>query len=328
MVKILTIIAQRPDSKPDDPAIQKIWDKLKPSSDATHAVRRASTLQQVKKLLIENELEPNGRLQIVGHGAPGRLWLSGNFTATEVSKDGHPYVLDSNPNFYRVLFRNVAPATRVCLIGCTVGAESAISRIADGPTLLFDLARMWDCDVVASTGYVNATHFGADGVFLETDEVIASARARKVSGTTGVDPGPLPDSSGPTRPGVPTKPTIKFTRLLGPPMIGPASFFRRPKPVVIPPGGSPLPIPVDPRLTRLEQQVEREVDGSTLLAAPELRLSLRIDGEDAKGEVIGNARLLRVLTSKGMRYFEFKSKKEEREALLDTLRAITKEFEP
>src|SRR5690606_6785879 len=170
--KTLTIVAQRPPEHPgsDDGPIAAVWAKLSPLDGADHVVRRASTLRQAKKLLTDHKLDAADRLQLVGHGAPGKLWLSGSWTGAETSgAQGQVYVLDSNPNFYGILSKDVPAGCRVSLIGCTVGAASVMSRIADGPTLLFDLARMWDCDVVASTGYVDAEDFDDHGVFVEVD---------------------------------------------------------------------------------------------------------------------------------------------------------------
>lgn len=305
MARTLTIVARGPDfpyspSKPEgDAAIQAVCDKLAPLHNGTtyifeHAVR----VVDVKKLLELHKPGPDDLVQLIGHGATGKLWLGGHWTGTE-TKNGRAVLLDSNYNFYGLLLDCVPPKCRVWLLGCTIGATS---RIADGPTLLFDLARMWRCDVSAPTDYVTDADFGADGIFTDANRLVHASQVG-IQTASAISFPSLPSTTSPEPP-----PLVTIKKLLGLPMIGMYGLSPQPQ--------------LQPQLQRISALVGREVEASRLLAGAELQVEVSLGAQDVKGEIIGNLRLLRVRTTSRMRYFELDPN--ERKTMLTMVTDIVK----
>ncbi|WP_394822030.1 hypothetical protein [Pendulispora albinea] len=146
----LTIVAKpeeghKPDDKDDgniaiDAIVQNIGD-----------CKRASSVNEISKILTDYIDSDVDVIRIIGHGQPGVLGL-GTYWNKTVFKPPHGqyYQLDSNPTGYGLLEKRLPRATpkkakilKVWLIGCDVGNEVEYS-VSDGPTLLFDLEQMWN----------------------------------------------------------------------------------------------------------------------------------------------------------------------------------------
>ena len=105
-------------------------------------------------------------MQIIGHGVPGVVSLGYRW----VDKYAHGaygpyYVLDGNPFNYEYLFEVAEKGMTVNLVGCQVGGGTYLppQTAANGPSLLFDLAQLWQCEVVGPTAFVNSGDFDETG---------------------------------------------------------------------------------------------------------------------------------------------------------------------
>lgn len=131
-------------------------------------------------------------IQIIGHGRPGQVSIGETYTGRYATSDFKRYFsLDSNPINYGALFGAVTQDMEVWIIGCSAGETPPESQgfSVNGPTLLFDLAQMWNCTVRASTGLVDKTDFDASGLFRHPDRLLS---VEKVSPPPGPPP-PLPE---------------------------------------------------------------------------------------------------------------------------------------
>lgn len=307
MARTLTIVARGPlypygsptvvGDEEGDSAIQSIRNTLK--STANHIIERAVRVVDVKKHLDTHQPVAGDQVQLIGHGASGKLWLGGHWTGNEI-ENGRAVLLDSNHNLYGLLLDCVPVGCRVLLLGCSIGDSS---RIADGPTLLFDLARMWRTEVCAPQGYVTAEDFGSDGTYQHEDRLVKASQLR-IELASGLHVPLLPPVPAPT----PTLVTIR--KLLGAPMIGKYGLPPQPQ--------------LQPQLQQMTALVGREVDGSLLLAGAELQVEVSLDGQPVKGEIIGNLRLLRVRAAPRARYFELDPI--QRKAMLAAVKSIVEKL--
>jgi hypothetical protein len=298
MGKTLTIVARGPGysydpARPEgDDDIQAVCDMLKQRANGTsHCVEHAVTLSGLRNHLVKHPLAAGDRLQIIGHGSAGKLLL-GQAWGTPDFDGKVAYVLDSTPRFHGVLMGQVQPGVLVWLIGCCVGAELEVGskRIADGPTLLFDLARMWNCEVAAPVDTVRAPEdFDEHGIFAHASQMSSSTQQR-------VQSAKAVEASLPSIPGGSVA-RIEFTALYGLPVIQQFGFAPPLEP-------NPLPLPFN-QLQQLGELSAREVDGARILAGAELLVSVSIDGQpEVRGEFIVNLRVVRARTQTGVRYFE------------------------
>jgi len=190
MGRTVTVVAQDPNheahpGEENNSAIQAVMDALVSFRDPSrHAVLRAPSVEELA-IALSKDLKENGApevLQIIGHGIPGALSLGAGWSPPQNGQK-LARVLDSNPDKYGVLERCVESTTKVWLLGCAVGAGGNIphSQVADGPTLLFDLSRMWSCEVSAPVGLVDpAKDFDEEGRFRHP-KTFVTARDRSVT---------------------------------------------------------------------------------------------------------------------------------------------------
>lgn len=169
---ISIIAAQPPDtfsiaSTEDELALARVKTALASRDQPDHEVRFASSLGELCRHLEELQPKAGTHVQIIGHGSPGMLALGYFWTGDYYSKSD-TFALDSDLSRHGVLDGLVAPGTKVSLIGCAVGEDRVGLAQCDGPTLIFDLARMWACQVSAPVGPVGPDDFDkATGEFLE-----------------------------------------------------------------------------------------------------------------------------------------------------------------
>lgn len=196
MDRTLTIVARDPAAGRDDVwnaggdgQLQSMLDALAARPDPAHVVLRAASVQELRRAL-ERGREllggPPALIQLIGHGAPGVLKLGHGAWPDPPARAGISYVLDSDPRSFGPLRGQVAPPSRVLLLGCVVGSVDA-STAANGATLLFALAQMWDCEVAAPVDWVTARDLDARGCYRDDD---ASRRrlsvARRYAVTLGI----------------------------------------------------------------------------------------------------------------------------------------------
>lgn len=313
--------------------IQDVLDTLKAFEDPKqYAVERATAMRDVRKILmayktgafppdpryptrplrLDHPLAAGDKIQIVGHGGVGLLWLGGYWLETEdfALQPAEVFLIDSDYGGYGMMVDCMPQACEVRLIGCAVGADMVAGdvRIADGATLLFDLARMWNCDVGASKDYVQSTDF-VSGLFDDWKP----GRLRFASEVDYRSPAPvMPPHSFRANEG---RTRMEITNV-------------RDAPIIRRFGLPDSSTEVNDHLRRVSRLVGRQVDASRLLAGPELvvDVSLGVHGK-ARGEVIANFTLLRVRRPLGggrfdTRYFEFDPTK--RQELLAEVLAIVK----
>lgn len=195
MGRVVTVVAKPPDDvgpHATDGAIQEVITQLGPlDSPPGYCLLRAATVEDLAAGLAA-DLAQNGRpdlIQIIGHGMPGVLllgysWMqAGRMTGTA---DGKVYLLNSNPDWYGLLDGCVRKETKVWLLGCDVGGIGGRgAEVADGPTLLFDLAQMWACEVSAPEDIVDVRSDFVGGVYSHVRRLV---RARGLE----VFPAPSP----------------------------------------------------------------------------------------------------------------------------------------
>lgn len=187
MAKLLTLVAGpnprsavcRPDPA-DLHSLTAIWKALIATAEAgdDHVVLRAYSLANICDLVARHPLDDDGELQIVGHGKPGMLAL-GMMWDQIYGTAADTFVLDENPTRHRVLKGIAKPTWTVSLIGCQVGDDHG-TDLADGPTLVFNLARMWKCTVRATVAMVGPSCIGPDGRYRWPERMIV-AKDRSVS---------------------------------------------------------------------------------------------------------------------------------------------------
>lgn len=177
MGRVLTIVAAPPpDGKEYDenPAIQDVR-RVLPAPSTDYAIEAAWSVEEVANVLERdrNERGAPALVQIVGHGQIGILFLGDTWTNGEQDSYGR---LDSNGHTHNVLANKVDPDTLVWLLGCDVGVTDDVgnSGVADGPTLLFDLCRVWMCAVSAPVTMVMPLDDFADGIYKHTVRLVTA----------------------------------------------------------------------------------------------------------------------------------------------------------
>lgn len=188
---LLSIIAAQPpgthsQAYPEDElAVQRVREVLEMRRSDTHRVEPAPSLGEIRRILKDNPLNPKDHLQIIGHGTPGMLALGYFWTGT-YSEKGDTFALDGELNAYGVLDGMVPSNASVSLIGCSIGEDRMGLAQCDGPTLIFDLSRLWSCPVSASVGWVGPDDFDSNGLFMDVSPEtkalrIVTAKDRSVS---------------------------------------------------------------------------------------------------------------------------------------------------
>jgi hypothetical protein len=284
MTRTVTILASDPALLQTDPPLEAVRLKL-PTTSETHKVFRASSVEQLAGVLRKVSAVPEERpdlIEIVGHGQAGLLSLGFHFTSRYSEKRRGPYyVLDSNPNVYGVLNKPMKPSAEVRLLGCSVAdtGDGPRTMVADGATLIFDLARMWRCKVSAPAGVISADDFGLDGTFarpadlllvdgnLGVEELAFKGRGIRAAGAS------LPQ--GEVIQGSASKPTVHLKNirptLLSPPIVVPGTTSEE-----------------------LNEIFGEPIELQNALALPEAVFEGTCDGQPIRAEMIGNGRVLRV----------------------------------
>lgn len=194
MGRVVTIVAVDP-HKPSpaadegDSGIRGVMTTLGKLHSSEYFLGRASVIQEIPKILAQAAVGRTDKpelIQIIGHGESGILSLGGHWTQQRTAKTAGGgivhYILDSDPYAYQVLLHSVAPPTKVWLLGCQVGGSLPGSTVADGPTLLFNLAQLWSCEVSAPVVSVNPLEdFDGGGRYRYPDERMIHAKDRCVS---------------------------------------------------------------------------------------------------------------------------------------------------
>lgn len=185
-LRILTLVARAPhfgawsdgDAEPalagkalaireGDPDIADIVSLLRARADKqTHAYYRATTSEDVRSAILQvGGASPLDLIQIIGHGAAGRLSLGARWTQDPRDPALH-YHIDSDPHVYGPISIESAThaETRIVLFGCDVGLGRPTTHAIDGVTLVFALARRWGCSVFAPVDTVGADGLDAQGV--------------------------------------------------------------------------------------------------------------------------------------------------------------------
>jgi hypothetical protein len=188
MGRLISIVASRPASAPlppagtpptdDEQAIIAVVQKLKATQNHNpdHTVARASSVPELAACLTNLQLAAEDVVQIIGHGSPGLLSLGRTWTHTYKGTEG-TYCLDSDPYAYGLLDHTVPAGCTVSLIGCSVGEDRG-DLPNDGPTLIFDLARLWSATVGGAVGYVGPEDFDVDGKFIDVPKGYAPGTTR------------------------------------------------------------------------------------------------------------------------------------------------------
>lgn len=183
-------VGQVPDDVEGDPAIQDVVTQLRKRIDkATHRLMRAGTIEVLFEIL-KTHAPGKDLIQLVGHGRIGELWLGATWTGRPSNRLGI-YLLDSAPNTYILLEGVIEPHTEVRLLGCTVGAPTGgfSGAVADGGTLVFDLARMWRCrQVGAAVDPINAAYFDATTGLFRFPDRLTTSEGNRVDEATGPAP--------------------------------------------------------------------------------------------------------------------------------------------
>jgi hypothetical protein len=149
-----TFVADSPDHDNKDAALAAVREVL---AKTTSKVAPVASIQELWDELhkLRNAADAN-LIQIIGHSTAGRMLLGR--IATAVDSDAHyDYVLDSNPYRYGTLLGQLPSNAKVWLLGCHLGDNG--NHVSDGPTLLFDLARLWSTDVCGPVALVNPQDF-------------------------------------------------------------------------------------------------------------------------------------------------------------------------
>lgn len=218
----LSIIASKPGTPADDltqPTTGQINDLLvrlaNRNDKVRHRVARAASVQEIRLRLDEFRAAVGAEpecLQILGHGFPGILSLGTSFGEPAFA-NFKAYELNSNYYSYGRLKDKIAPTTRILLFGCSVGDTDAV-RGDDGPTLLFDLSHLLDCEVRAPVDDVNPIDdLDDDGIWIENaahDQRLTVARDDRVE--IGI-----PRAQGPMVPAPP--PACQLVGMVVPPSV-------------------------------------------------------------------------------------------------------------
>lgn len=217
---LISIIAAKPQgvntshAKPADELALKLVTSAVGQDRPAHKVRTASSLGQIVAHLEKLRPGPNDHVQLIGHGTPGRLAL-GYFWTHDYSSDTDTYALDCDLSRHGVLDELVDPAASVAIIGCAVGEDRVGMVQGDGPTLIFDLARLWSCRVSASVGAVGVKDFDKHGQFLDVSPETGALRVVTAFDRSVSRVSPQPPPSGPIKK-LPKMTSIRGMKILGP----------------------------------------------------------------------------------------------------------------
>jgi hypothetical protein len=296
-MKVLTIVSKPPattsspgssQSAPIDDgnlAVDGIVAKLsKLSSD--QVISRAIIVRDVVSHVRDDEFD---LIQIVGHACSGILSLGYHWSRSYGDREKGYQVIDSNPYVYSVLSESLKKKCPVVLVGCYVGSNEKSPFVANGTTLLTDLAQMWGMPVFGSDTLVGPEDF---------DGGIYRGSIRSSDGEHGALNDLLhlesPNRGNPdaARPGLLGKARLLFLNYRGAPRVGPAY-----RPAVV-----ALPRSVADALSKA---FSTEVTTQPLLALPEIELDVVLpgDGVSSLAQVICGGRLLRVQAGDRTRYF-------------------------
>lgn len=276
--KTLTILARDPardsadpdgdaDMTPDDQLdaherdadIAKVVRVMRNRDKTNHVFLRASATQIVAQML--EKAADFDLIQLIGHGNVGELWFGKLWSSPNAKLN---YLLDSSPSTYGDFEQLRADAT-VIIFGCEVGAAVSQSSIADGPTLVFDLARRFKCRVMAPAEEVGAHSLDpASGVVLKylTDDIGSFTWAHNTTVHEGV--------------------------VAKPASIKTASAER----VEVKDSSR---MPSDSSVARdLSNADWIEIEDPGIIAAPSLVMKVRRNGREFDGELLANGRLLRL----------------------------------
>ncbi len=242
------------------------------TDDIWKALGKPPRVESVKQLaqILDDQSSPPDRIQIIGHGTPGFLALAYHWDQIYAGSNVGPvYALDSNPYAYGVLKKRVKPTTEVWLLGCLVGSDAAPGNsFSDGPTLLYDLARMWGNRVAGATELVSETSFDAHGDYIGA---LVDNTGAKTPGSVNLDPVP-----------VSAEHAVEFLQLRAIPSLGP--YGRR---------GAPALSPTD-RVT-LAHAFAREVEfARPPLVLDELQFDVTIANVQTTAAIVAAGRYLRV----------------------------------
>jgi len=163
MPKLLTFFAEKPQGNfvdesdaVDRVALQAIRDAVQPTAGASHVFEPVRSLVEISDYLTAYPVDPGDHVQIIGHGRSGALELAYMWTH-KYADAVDTYVVDSDPFSYKMLTAIIHPQATISIVGCLVGLGGSGS--SDGPTLVYDLARLWLCAVSAPVGYIDPSDF-------------------------------------------------------------------------------------------------------------------------------------------------------------------------
>lgn len=193
MGKTLTIVARRPDvalpydqdpKDEGDGTIQALVAKLRALKDedkTRNPVFRASSIQEVVKILADHGGGDVDLVQIVGHGNTGVLMLGEFWMLSDpaIASQRNPklwYSIDENLNYSSILRGAVGQDKEVWLLGCSVGDAHDHESIADGPTTVFSLTRAWRCRVGAPWDIIGPENFDDAGIFKSSNTLVTVQR--------------------------------------------------------------------------------------------------------------------------------------------------------
>ena len=257
---------------------------------------RASSLAELRdEVLIKNasEVKKYERLQLVGHGASGLLSVGWTWKGQyREGTTGPVYLLDGNPYSYRVLHATtddlgeevslIPPNIKeILLVGCNIGGGDPLQTqvtVANGDTLIADLAQMWGRTVSATTGLVS-TSAVVDGLYTGPAVVWSwNPLSRDSRGPTLAEPALEDRSEGP----------VTFTRLLSAPVLGPLDRDFN------------LSMPAQSEIsTMLSTAFTLQGNVPALLALPELIFEVTWKGISFRANLIHNHRYLQLINEYG-----------------------------
>jgi hypothetical protein len=237
-------------------------------------VVRVPRLVDIAAYLQQHHNDPPKTIQIAGHARPGMIAL-GYFWNEQVRNGGFHQLLDSSPYAYGELWSHIQPGMRVVLAGCLVGADVPQPTIAGGSTLIFDLHKMWECDVFAADAMVTSEHF-VDGYYVGSAYGHTRDGWCHIQGITHFDPEPKPGD----------RPKFTDVQITDAPMLGSI--------------GSKLEIAVPGLLDDYSEELQLLVRP---LALDEVRFIGKLDDVPATFSLLAGGRLLEATVARSKRRF-------------------------
>lgn len=174
---IITLVAWPPSDtkavhgKSNNRFIDAAIDTLESKRVASHRIVRVSSVRDIDLALSEILLNPRFkskvRLQIVGHGLSGMLWLGALWmpdSDVAARAFSYPYyVLDTNPAALGLLAKFAGKISQVTLVSCNVGSSVSPGYAVNGRTLTYTLAEVLRCLVIGADDVVGPNEFDARG---------------------------------------------------------------------------------------------------------------------------------------------------------------------